>query len=126
MNLFNIFKKKKYLDCPYLKHSIHFFYNEIRACGSNSRGPVFYEDFTKEETIDWDKIYKIRKKYIDKINSPFNFNRYAIPKECKGCFRIPEYLSSQKVGYFDNYVMKSVFIVFTDGLEMVLNIMCTT
>ena len=49
--MFNyLFNKKKYLDCEWLKHSIHFFYYEIRACCSNVPGPIFYESYKDENS----------------------------------------------------------------------------
>ena len=101
--MFNFgFKKRKYLDCPYLKHSLHFFYNEIRACCSNSKGPVFYSNVNNDTNIDIDYIYEQRKKIVDKINS--SKSEVAIPDECKNCYMINDFLSDKKVTDFDNYV----------------------
>lgn len=102
----NIFKKKKYLDCALMKHSLHFFYDEIRACCCNAKGPVFYPDY-KGETVDWDKTYEVRKQYIKKINS--FFNKEEIPSCCKNCTEIEKSLSQNKVKPFDNTVNKLYF-----------------
>ena len=100
-------KKKKYLDCPYLKHSLHFFHDEIRACCSNVKGPVFYAGYEGKEPVDFDYIYKKRQEYVKKINSPFN--KESIPKECEGCYWVQEFLSDKKVKDFENKV-KIMFI----------------
>ena len=97
-----MFKKKKYLNCPYLKNGIHFFMDDIRACCSNVRGPVFYKNYDGSESVDWDYVYKKRLKYVKKINSAFN--NKSFPDECRGCYLIPKFLSDKKVPEFENKV----------------------
>lgn len=102
MNLFkNLFKKKKYLNCPYMKHSLHFFHDEIRACCSNVKGPVFYSNYNGKD-INWDEVYEERKNYIKLINS--NSNEDPIPLECQGCFMAEGFLSDKKIDDFENKV----------------------
>ena len=102
----NIFKKKKYLDCPNLKHSLHFFYDEIRACCSNVPGPIFYPDFNGE-SIDWDYIYSKRKNYYKEINS--FFSEVSAPKECLKCFDAQLNYSDKKVEKFSNQIKRIYF-----------------
>lgn len=102
----NIFKKKKYLNCHFMKHSLHFFHDSIKACCTNSSGPVFYPDY-RGENVDWDKVFNIRKKYVSKINSPFNFE--DVPDVCKGCYEIEPHLSDKKVDKFENKIDRVYF-----------------
>ncbi len=97
-------KKDKYLDCHLLKHSIHFFYDEIRACCANVKGPVFYSDYNKMKNIDldWKYIYKERKKYANEINSIFSKEPY--PKCCKGCSEIISSCKNIPLKNFPNVV----------------------
>ena len=101
------FKKKKYLDCPHLKHTLHLFYGEIRACCSNVKGPVFYADYDGRTPVSADYIYKKRKEYIKKINSPFYPD--AMPFECRGCYLAEGFMSEKKAEPFENKI-KTVFI----------------
>ncbi len=101
-----LFKKEKYLDCHNIKHSIHFFYDNIRACCSNVPGPVFYENYDGRD-IDWDYVYKKRKDWIKQINSFRNKKFY--PDECANCFELPSMYSSSKIDDFPNLI-KKVFI----------------
>ena len=96
-----LFKKKQYLNCPYMKHSLHFFHDEIRACCSNVKGPVFYPNYNGKD-IDWDKVYQERKNYIKLINS--NNGDDPIPLECQGCFMAEGFLSNEKIENFENKV----------------------
>ena len=61
-------RKKKYLDCPYLKNSLHLFYDEIRACCSNVKGPIFYSNINNDTNVDPDYIYKITSLVIQNVN----------------------------------------------------------
>ena len=96
-----LFKKKEYLNCPYMKHSLHFFHDEIRACCSNVKGPVFYPNYNGTD-IDWEKVYQERKNYIKLINS--NSDDDPIPVECQGCYMAKGFLSDKKVEDFENKV----------------------
>ncbi len=97
--MFNL--KKTHLNCSHLKHSLHFFYDEIRACCSNAKGPIFY--LTPEnENIDWNRVYEIRKKYIKEINSIFT--KTSIPDVCKNCCEIKNCLTKEKIKPFKNVV----------------------
>ena len=101
------FKKKKYLHCDLMKHSIHFFYDYIGACCTNIYGMIFYKDYAGGE-IDWDYIYKTRKKYIKKINSPFSKEEY--PECCKGCFMLNTCMKDTPVDeHFDNIINRIYF-----------------
>lgn len=103
--MFNrLFKRKKYLDCPYMKHSIHFFYDEIRACCTNIPGPVFYPDY-KGETVDWNYIYEQRKKFFKEIKSL----KEEIPNVCKGCCDASDFLIDKKPEDFNNEITKMYF-----------------
>lgn len=102
----NLFKKEKYLDCCNIKHTIHFFYDNIRACCSNVKGPVFYENYDGGD-VDWDYIYKKRKEYIKEINS--FWNKKNCPDVCNNCFELPIMYSSKKIMDFPNLINK-VFI----------------
>ncbi len=102
----NLFKKKKYLDCFMMKHSLHFFYDEIRMCCSNAPGPVFYPNYDGSN-LDWKHVYEIRKKCFKEINS--FFSRKSYPDECKGCFEIPLNLKENKIKDFPNKVEKIYF-----------------
>ncbi len=102
----SLFKKEKYLDCYNIKHSIHFFYDNIRACCSNVPGPVFYENYDGRD-INWDYVYKKRKEWIKEINS-FR-NKKTCLEVCKNCFELPSMYSKSKVSDFPNIINK-VFI----------------
>lgn len=102
----NLFKKKKYLNCHWMKHSIHFFYDEIRACCTNVSGPVFYPDY-KNEYVDWNYIYTTRKNLIKNINS--FWNKEEIPQECKGCCEVNSFLEDKKVEDFNNVIDRVYF-----------------
>ena len=84
-----------------MKHSIHFFYDEIRCCCSNVSGPIFYPDYEGEE-IDWDFIFKSRKKLAKEVNSFFSDK--SIPDCCYNCFEIQNYLSDKKIKSFENQI----------------------
>ncbi|MCD7779148.1 MAG: radical SAM protein [Candidatus Gastranaerophilales bacterium] len=101
-----IFKKDKYLNCPFMKHSIHFFYDEIRACCTNISGPVFYPDY-KGEKVDWSYVYGERKKLISHINSIFS--KEMPPKCCEGCCEINSYYQNLPVDKFNNYIDRMYF-----------------
>lgn len=101
----NLFKKKEYLDCHFMKHSLHFFYDSIKACSTNIPGPIFYPDY-KGEKVDWDYIYKQRIKFIKKINSPF-FK--SVPDFCKDCSDVFNCLSNKPVEPFKNEINKLYF-----------------
>ena len=92
----NLFPKKNYLNCHLMKHSLHFFHNEIRTCCANANGPVLYPNY-KGENIDWDYVFKLRKSYIKRINSG-----ECILEECKGCFEIPSSSSNKKIPKFEH------------------------
>ncbi len=102
----NLFKKKKYLDCYMMKHSLHFFYDEIRMCCSNVSGPVLYPNYVGSD-VDWNYVYNVRKKYIKKINS--FFSKKDCPDECIGCFEVPLALKDKKVENIPNVVEKVYF-----------------
>ena len=111
--MFDFFKKKEkrqqtcgeddacqYLDCVWMKHSLHFFYDNIRMCCSNAPGIMFYKDYHGEE-IDWEKVYNIRKEAVDEINSEGGY-----PFECAGCCEIHGSLTNNPVQPFENKVTK--------------------
>ena len=100
--IIDFFKKKEYLDCEWMKHSIHFFYDNIRMCCSNAPGIMFYDNYSGE-TVDWDKVYKIRKNAVE------NINKGIFPKECSGCCEVHTSLKNCKVKPFNN-VIKRVYI----------------
>ena len=94
---------KKYLNCPDLKHGIHFFHDKLRFCCTNVFGPIIYNDYNGED-VDWNKVYKLRKAYINKINSPFI--KGEIPSECTNCYDAHNFLSSKHVKDFPNRIDK--------------------
>ena len=100
MGLFN----KKYLDCEWMKHSIHFFHDNIRMCCSNATGVIFYDDF-KGGDIDWNYVYEKRKQAVSSINSFFG----NYPKECIGCCEIQARLKDKPILPFPN-IIKKVYI----------------
>lgn len=103
----DFFKKKKYLDCPLMKESLHFFYNQIRPCCMNVPGPIFYDNYAGEE-IDWDYIFKERQKLTEKIQNAHEKN--YIPKECIGCCDVNLYLTEKKPdNNFKNEIKKIYF-----------------
>lgn len=102
----NIFEKKQYLDCPHLKHSLHFFYDEIRACCSNVPGPIFYPNF-EGGNVDWDYVYSLRKNYYKEIDS--FFSETSMPRECLKCFDSKVNLKDKKNKKFPNLVNKIYF-----------------
>ena len=105
--MFNKFlKKEKYLNCHFMKHSIHFFYDEIRACCTNIPGPVFYSGYNGE-TADWDYIFKTRKNFIKQINSIFSKETH--PPCCEGCCEIDSYYQDKPVEKFDNKIDRMYF-----------------
>ncbi|MBQ8886103.1 MAG: radical SAM protein [Candidatus Gastranaerophilales bacterium] len=105
--MFNIFsKKEKYLDCHYMKHSIHFFYDMVKTCCTNIYGPTIYNNYSGEK-IDWHHVYNFRKKLVKEINSPFN--KISVPKACEGCYEINHYLSDKKVEPFENKIDRLYF-----------------
>ena len=88
-------KKNDYLNCDLMKHSIHFFYDEIRACCANAPGPVFFTNIDSDIlNIDWNNVYNIRKKYVKTINSCFN--NESVPKVCKNCFELKKLFNKRK------------------------------
>lgn len=103
-NLFN--KKRKYLDCPFMKHSLHFFHKAVCTCSHNAKGPVFYKNY-KGSPIDLDFIYETRKKYIKKINSPFS--KRNIPLSCQKCTELNNFLTDKKVENFNNKIDRVYF-----------------
>jgi len=98
---------KKYLNCPFLKNSIHFFYDNIRPCCSNVYGPIFYANYSDEQPVDWDYIYQTRKNIVEKINNDEYEN--GIPDECKDCCDIEKYLSDKKIEDFPNKIRHFYF-----------------
>lgn len=99
-------EKKQYLDCPYLKHSIHFFYDNIRACCVNIPGPVFYDNFEGGD-INWDFIYNSRKKIFDNINKNKYPNGY--PLECQDCCEKQHFITDLKIKSFENKIKRIYF-----------------
>ena len=105
--MFNLFAKKhKYLNCPHLKSSIHFFYYGIKTCCANAEGINFYKDYNGEK-IDWDYVYKVRQDKIEEINSAKQAD--YIPLECKKCFEINGNLSDKKIEKFENKIQRLYF-----------------
>lgn len=102
----NLFKKKKYFNCPLMKNSLHFFYNQVRSCCANVPGPIFYNNY-KGEPIDWDFVYNERKNFFGKIIN--NKQKEYIPPECQGCCEAEMYLTEDKPEDFDNKVNKIYF-----------------
>lgn len=107
--MFDWFKKKKniqYLNCPFLKNSIHFFHNNIRACCSNVSGPVFFDNFVGE-TMDTDNLYEQRKQLVKNIND----GKYAdgIPECCKNCCEVKANLQNEKISDFENKIERIYF-----------------
>lgn len=106
MNIFNnLFEKKKYLDCPFMKNSLHFFYDAVRACCVNVSGPVFYSDY-KGENIDFDFIYNERKKVFDGILTAKE--KKYIPACCENCCDVEKFFIDDKPQSFNNEI-KTVY-----------------
>ena len=103
--MFNFFTKKEYLDCEFMKNSLHFFHDEIRTCCANAKGPILYPNYNGED-INWDDFFAIRKKYVDNINSRFGD---SIPDECKNCYKTHTSMSDSKVPAFEN-IIERVYI----------------
>lgn len=89
-----------------MKHSLHFFYDEIRACCSNIPGPVFYPDF-QGSNVDWDYIYNQRKKIFNEANK-FMSNT-QIPDCCRGCCDVENFITEKKPPKFKNEINKIYF-----------------
>ncbi len=98
---------KRYLNCPLLKHSVHFFYDNIRPCCSNVSGPIFYENYNGEQVVDWNKVYQERKKIVEKINN--DEYEEGVPPECQGCCDIEKYLTTEKIADFPNTIERFYF-----------------
>ena len=98
----NKFKKKEYLNCDLMKHSLHFFQDEIRTCCANAKGPILYPNYNGEN-VNWDKVFKIRQNYVKGINS---FVGKSVPSECDNCYKTRISMSTQKVSDFKNIVEK--------------------
>lgn len=98
----NRFKKKEYLNCDLMKHSLHFFHDEIRTCCANATGPILYPNYNGEN-VDWDKVFKIRQKYVKSINSCFG---KSVPDVCTNCYKTYTSMSLEKVPDFKNVVDK--------------------
>lgn len=98
------FQTKKYLDCKHMKHSIHFFYDDIRCCCSNVKGLIFKSiDSNYKYSSDFtDFIYLERKNAVKKINN--YFVPESFPLYCQGCVQYSSSLSSNKVIDFDNLI----------------------
>ena len=103
---FNLYKRKKYLDCDCMKHSIHFFYDEIRSCCTNIPGPIFYENYAGE-SVDWDFVYEKIKEFVKQINSIFSNKIY--PSCCEGCCEKDSKITDKKVEKFENKIDKMYF-----------------
>ncbi len=101
-----LFSKPEYLDCHFMKHSLHFFHNSIKACCTNALGPCFYRAYKGGE-VDWNHVYEIRKKFIKRINS--YFNKKTIPGCCKRCSELNSYITNEKVKEFPNVVDRLYF-----------------
>ena len=102
----SLFKKDEYLDCHFMKHSLHFFHDCIKACCTNAIGPCFYHLYKGGE-VDWNYVYEKRKKYIKRINS--FWNKRTIPGCCKRCSELEFYKTKNKVADFDNVVDRLYF-----------------
>ncbi len=102
----NFLRKNEYLNCPFMKHSLHFFHDCIKACCTNAIGPCFYHQYKGGE-VDWNHVYEIRKKYIKRINS--FFHKRTIPGCCKRCSELNSYISKEPVPEFDNIVNRLYF-----------------
>ncbi len=102
----NFFKTRKYLDCPYMKYSLNFFYDRIISCLTYETGPCFYMNY-KGDKIDWNYVYKLRTDYVKKINSPFNKNR--IPSCCIDCSERKNFMTDKKVNGFENQIKRLYF-----------------
>lgn len=98
------FKKRTYLDCLLMKHSLHFFYDEIRACCTNVKGPIFYKNF-KQQDINWDNIYKIRQNIINNIRNKKDY----IPEGCIGCCEKDNHITDSKPKDFANIINRIYF-----------------
>lgn len=106
--MFNFFKKKQnkqYLNCDFLNHSIHFFYDNIRSCCSGDTGIIFAScEGDNIKNLGFDEIFKIRKRYISDINA--NKFENGVPDCCKKCFEIPNVLQNKKIPQPENYIDK--------------------
>lgn len=104
--MFNNIFKKKYLNCPFMKHSIHFFYDEIRACCTNVSGPIFYADYDGKK-VDWDYVYKSRLNIFKNLNNPFS--KEIIPFQCTGCCDAERFIEYKKPDKFENKIDRIYF-----------------
>lgn len=89
-----------------MKNSLHFFYDEIRACCTNVPGPVFYKNY-QGETVDWNKVFETRKDIFKRIKS--FFNKEERPDCCKGCCDAPHFMSDKKPNDFKNEINRMYF-----------------
>lgn len=93
--------EKKYLDCSFLKSSLHFFFDNIRACCSNVDGIVFYKNF-ENIAIDLDRIFSMRKQVIENINNECYSD--GIPDFCQNCCKTEKFLSNKKIDKIENKI----------------------
>ena len=77
-----------------MKNSLHFFYDEIRACCTNVSGPIFYQNYQGEK-IDWNKVFETRKNIFKEIKS--FFNKAERPNCCIDCCDAPHFMNKNKL-----------------------------
>lgn len=99
-------ENRKYFNCHFMKHSIHFFYDGIKACCTNVDGLVFEKDYSGE-TINWDKFYQKRLKIFKETNGIFSKQKY--PDCCKNCCDLNNAFSTEKTKNFKNIIDKVYF-----------------
>lgn len=102
----DLFKKRLYLDCPFMRNSLHFFYDAVRVCCKNIPGPVFYSDY-KGELIDWDFVFAQRKNLIYQIQTARA--KDYIPSCCDNCYDLHNFLTEKKPDDIKNEVTKIYF-----------------
>lgn len=92
-----------------IKHSLHFFYDEVRTCCSNVSGPVIYFDYSGEK-IDWNEVFKFRRGIVgiindDDLSEDVTYSQIG----CKDCFEFEKYLQSEKISPFENKINRIYF-----------------
>ncbi len=92
-----------------IKHSLHFFYDEVRTCCSNVSGPVIYFDYSGEK-IDWNEVFKFRRGIVgiindDELSEDVTYSQIG----CKDCFEFENYLQSEKISPFENKINRIYF-----------------
>lgn len=92
-----------------IKHSLHFFYDEVRTCCSNVSGPVIYFDYSGEK-IDWNEVFKFRNGIVGIINNDDLSEDVTYSQiGCKDCFEFEKYAQFEKISPFENKINRIYF-----------------